>query len=114
MAVDFLLILLLQTEQNLRWYNALVRIPKVEILVQSEGCCVLKQMCCHRFICDCVLHVIILLVDAQCRQTAKYTRMDLLASIRNDAYHDLLPSILTPCLRILSCAQMRNISHTAM
>jgi hypothetical protein len=44
MAVDLFLVLLLQTEDNLRRYDPFVRIFEVKIRVQSKRSCVLEKM----------------------------------------------------------------------
>lgn len=44
-AVDLLLILLLEAEQNLGWYNALVGIAELHIRIESKGGRILEHMC---------------------------------------------------------------------
>lgn len=65
MAIDFLLILLLQAEQNLRRYYSLIWVLKVEILIQTERSCVLKDMSMDMLVVDEILHKRPVLVHAK-------------------------------------------------
>ena len=89
MRVDFLLVLLLHAEDDLRRDNSLVRVPELEVLIEAERRGVLEQMSRNGLIVNHVLHVVAWLVHAEERETVKHTRVDLLASVGDDAHDDL-------------------------
>ena len=93
MRVDFLLVLLLHAEDDLRRDNSLVRVPELEVLVEAESGGVFEQVSRHGLVINHVLHVVAWLVHAEQREAVKYARVDLLASVGDDAHDDLHPVI---------------------
>ena len=89
MAVDFLLILLFKTEQDLRRHDALVGVFKMQILVEPERCRVLEQVGGDGLVVDHVLHMTTRLVDAEQGEAVKHARMNLFAPVSYDTHYDL-------------------------
>lgn len=89
MAIYLLLVLLLHTENDLGWYNALVGIFKVQVGIQRECGSVLEQMSSDFLVIDHILHMIAGLVDTQKCEAIKHARMNFLATIGNNADNDL-------------------------
>lgn len=54
------------------------------------------------------------LVDTHTSDSTECAGVDFGASIGNDAYHDLLPSILAPSFAPISLAQVGDVLHNAV
>ena len=129
-AIDLLLISFLHAENNLRRHDALVGILEVQIGVNSKRRRVLEQVSGNRLVVNNVSHVPTRLIHAKKRQAIENAWVYLPTTIGNDAYNhlgakvsreadafaetDLLPCLNSPCVRIFTTAQVRNVAHNAI
>lgn len=65
MTVNLLLILLLETKDNLSWYDTLVWELEVQVGIEGERGSIFEQVCRYFFSVDTPLHVVSWLVYTQ-------------------------------------------------
>ena len=70
-------------------------------------------MCRHGLTVDDVRRNAFLIRAYGC-DDAKRTRVDLLATVADDADHDFLPTDFTPSLAAIAFTQISNVLHDAM
>lgn len=113
MRVDFLGVLLLETEQQLDRHDTSLSSLELEVRIQRHLSGVLVEMCLHLFSVDGLLGNTIL-VDTHCSQTVEDSRVNFGSTIGDDSDHDLLPALLTPHSRLVSRTQVGNVLHNSM
>jgi hypothetical protein len=129
MRVDFLLIVLLHEEDDLRGNDPFVRILEVQIWINTNcqrtsmplgygrkehtATGVFKHVCLDWHSINHIFHVFTL-VDSQSSETVKYAWMNASSTIGNDADYDLLPAIWSPDLARFPRGKMGNVLHYAV
>lgn len=111
--VELALVLLLETEEQLDRNNALLGTLELEIRVQRHLCRVLVNVSLYSLLVDEVLGDAVL-VHTHGGQRVERTGMNLLATIRDDADDDLLPSLLTPGAGLGTGAEVRHVLHNGV
>ena len=89
MAINLPLIPLLQTENNLRRHDPLIRVLKVHVRVEAEGGGVLEEVRGDGNVVDGVHHVLAGLVDAEEGEAVEDAGVDFFAPVGDDADDDL-------------------------
>ncbi len=90
MTVDFFLVLLFKTENDLGGYDTLVRVFEVQIGVKSKGGGVFEQMRFDFLLIDTSLHVVSWLIHAEESKAVENPWMDFLSPVGNYADDNLL------------------------
>lgn len=116
MRVDLLLIFLFHAEQDLARYNAFIRVTKLNctrarVRAERERGGVLENVRGDFLPIDAVLHVPSRLIHTKQGEAVKHAGVDFFAAVCNDADNHFLPSVLTPCSRVLACAEVGNVLH---
>ncbi|KAH0358001.1 chitin synthase, class II, partial [Aureobasidium melanogenum] len=113
MTVEFLCVLLFHAEDHLAWHNSFFGSFELKIGIERYLCGILVDVTSdftlvHRILCDTIL------VHSHGSKSIQSSRMNLFASIGNDADDNLLPAVLAPCSRFLSAAKVSDIAHDTM
>lgn len=110
MRVQLPLVPLLQTEDHLAGHDALLGPLELQVRVERHLRRVLVHVSLHGPLVDVVLGDAVL-VHAHGGQRVESAWVDLLPSVRHDAYHDLLPPILAPRPGLVAPAEMADVLH---
>ena len=89
MAVDLLLILLLQKEDDLRGHDTLVRISEVQVRVDRERCRTLEHVCSDWLMVDNISHVTTRLIHPKKGQTVEDAWVYFSATVGDNANNHL-------------------------
>lgn len=110
MRVEFLLVLLFETEDHLAGDNTLLCALELQVRVERDLGRILVYVCLNSPLIDIILGDTVLVNPHSC-QGIQCARVDVPTSIRDDTDDNLLPAVLAPGPGFAAAAEMGNVFH---